>query len=394
MKAIFKKAVPVLAKLEQAGFEAYFVGGSVRDTLLGREVADIDIATSAFPEEVKQIFTRTFDTGIEHGTVSVLEAGEIYEITTFRTEGTYADFRRPDEVVFIRSLEKDLERRDFTMNAIAMGLDGRFIDPFCGQQDMKNKQIRAVGQPWERFHEDALRMMRGVRFVSQLDFSLEKDTYEAMQQNIALLKNIAVERIAVEFVKLMKGEAVKTALPLVEELEMLPYLPGFVGQNAAIQRLASWDLAAARDDETIWFIVVLAVMPENVGNFLRAWKLPNKLIREVSKAYDLADKRVWSDYELFATGTHTVALVEKARFIQTGETEWTALHERFDGLPVQSRSEIQASGDDIMAWTDKKGGPWLKDLLARLDQAIIEGEIRNTQSEIKGWVEHVINESA
>lgn len=188
MKEIFKKAVPVLAKLEQAGFEAYFVGGSVRDTLLERDVADIDIATSAFPEEVKQVFMRTFDTGIEHGTVSVLEAGEIYEITTFRTEGTYADFRRPDEVVFIRSLEKDLERRDFTMNAIAMGLDGRFIDPFDGQKDMMNKQIRAVGEPWERFHEDALRMMRGVRFVSQLGFSLERRTYEAMQQNITLLK--------------------------------------------------------------------------------------------------------------------------------------------------------------------------------------------------------------
>lgn len=393
MKAIFKKAVPVLAKLEQAGFEAYFVGGSVRDTLLGREVADIDIATSAFPEEVKQIFTRTFDTGIEHGTVSVLESGEIYEITTFRTEGTYADFRRPDEVVFIRSLEKDLERRDFTMNAIAMGLDGRFIDPFGGQQDMANKQIRAVGKPWERFHEDALRMMRGVRFVSQLDFSLEKDTYEAMQQNISLLKNIAVERITVEFVKLMKGQAVNVALPLVQELEMLPYLPEFAGQGAAIQRLESWNLAAARDDETIWFVVVLAMKPENVGTFLRAWKLPNKLIREVTKAYDVANKRVWSDYELFATGPHTVALVEKARLVQTGETEWMALHERFATLPVQSRSEIQASGDDIMAWVDKKGGPWLKELLARLDQAIIEGKVANTQSEIKGWVKHVINES-
>lgn len=130
------------------------------------------------------------------------------------------------------------------------------------------------------------------------------------------------------------------------------------------------------------------------GLFLRAWKLPNKLIREVAKAYDLADKHSWSDYELFATGAHTVALVEKARLVQTSETQWVDLHERFEALPIQSRSEIQASGDDIMAWADKKGGPWLKDLLARLDQAIIEGEIRNTQSEIKGWVKHVINESA
>ncbi|WP_430533973.1 CCA tRNA nucleotidyltransferase [Listeria rocourtiae] len=394
MKEIFKKAVPVLAKLEQAGFEAYFVGGSVRDTLLERDVADIDIATSAFPEEVKRVFMRTFDTGIEHGTVSVLEAGEIYEITTFRTEGTYADFRRPDEVVFIRSLEKDLERRDFTMNAIAMGLDGRFIDPFDGQKDMMNKQIRAVGEPWERFHEDALRMMRGVRFVSQLGFSLERRTYEAMQQNIALLKNIAIERIAVEFVKLMRGEAVKVALPLITNLDMLPYLPGFNNHGEAIRSLGAWNLAAIRDDETMWLAVTLAVKPDNVPSFLRAWKLPTKLIRAVAKAYDLADKQEWSDYELFATGMHTVELIEKARFVRASETDWGALKLRFESLPVQSRSEINASGDDVMKWTGKKGGPWLKELLAKLDQAVIELKVKNTQADIKGWVEHVINESA
>ncbi|EUJ49415.1 CCA tRNA nucleotidyltransferase [Paenilisteria rocourtiae] len=393
MKEIFKKAVPVLAKLEQAGFEAYFVGGSVRDTLLERDVADIDIATSAFPEEVKQVFMRTFDTGIEHGTVSVLEAGEIYEITTFRTEGTYADFRRPDEVVFIRSLEKDLERRDFTMNAIAMGLDGRFIDPFDGQKDMMNKQIRAVGEPWERFHEDALRMMRGVRFVSQLGFSLERRTYEAMQQNITLLKNIAIERITVEFVKLMRGEAVKVALPLIIELDMLPYLPGFANQGEAIHSLSVWNLAAICDDETMWLTVTLAVKPDNVISFLRAWKLPTKLIRAVAKAYDLADKQEWSDYELFATGMHTVELIEKARFIRAGETDWIALKLRFESLPVQSRREINVSGDDVMKWTGKKGGPWLKELLAKLDQAVIELKVKNTQADIKGWVEHVIDES-
>ncbi|MBC1473397.1 CCA tRNA nucleotidyltransferase [Listeria grandensis] len=391
MKDIFKKAVPVLAKLEQAGFEAYFVGGSVRDTLLRRPVADIDIATSAFPEEVKQVFTRTFDTGIEHGTVSVLEAGEIYEITTFRTEGTYADFRRPDEVVFIRSLEKDLERRDFTMNAIAMGLDGRFIDPFGGQKDMAKKQIRAVGVPFERFHEDALRMMRGVRFVSQLCFDLGKNTYDAILQNSELLENIAVERIAVEFVKLMRGEAVKVALPLLHELGILPFLPGLKGRKDALERLDKWDLAAVKDETTIWFVVVLAVQPVNVSIFLRAWKLPNKLIRDVTKAYALADKTVWSDYELFVTGMDTVALIEKGRFVRTGITVWDALHTRFADFCVQSRSDIKATGNDIMAWTGKKGGPWLKVLLAQLDQAIIEGDIANTPEEIKGWVKHVIS---
>ncbi|MBC2115916.1 CCA tRNA nucleotidyltransferase [Listeria booriae] len=391
MKEIFRKAVPVLEKLEQAGFEAYFVGGSVRDVILGRDVSDIDIATSAFPEEVKQVFTRTFDTGIEHGTVSVLEAGEIYEITTFRTEGTYADFRRPDEVTFIRSLEKDLERRDFTMNAIAMGLDGRFIDPFGGQEDMKKKQIRAVGKPWERFHEDALRMMRGVRFVSQLQFQLEADTYAAMQQNRALLANIAVERIAVELVKLMKGQAVKEGLKLLAELDMLPFLPGFQEKAPAIEALQNWHLEDLQEETVIWFVLVLALEPENVTSFLRAWKLPNKLMRDVAKAMEKAEKTVWSDYELFENGIETVRLIDYGHYVRTGKSQWKDLQARFLALPIQSRNDVQASGNDVMAWTNKTGGPWLKELLARLDQAIIEGDIANNPEEIKGWVKHVIN---
>lgn len=391
MKEIFRKAVPVLEKLEQAGFEAYFVGGSVRDVILGRDVADIDIATSAFPEEVKQVFTRTFDTGIEHGTISVSEAGEIYEITTFRTEGTYADFRRPDEVTFIRSLEKDLERRDFTMNAIAMGLDGRFIDPFGGQEDMRKRQIRAVGKPWERFHEDALRMMRGVRFVSQLQFQLEVDTYAAMQQNRALLENIAVERIAVELVKLMKGQAVKEGLKLLAELDMLPFLPGFQEKASAVEALQKWHLEDLQEETVIWFVLVLALEPENITSFLRAWKLPNKLIRDVTKAMDNVEKIEWSDYELFSTGLETVRLIDYGQYVRTGKSQWEALRARFLALPIQSRNDVQASGNDVMAWTSKTGGPWLKELLARLDQAIIEGDIANNQEEIKGWVKHVIN---
>lgn len=164
MNDVFLKALPVLQKLTTAGFEAYFVGGSVRDYLLNRTISDVDIATSAFPEEVKEIFQSTYDTGIAHGTVTVRENNEFYEVTTFRTEGTYEDFRRPSEVKFIRSLEEDLQRRDFTMNAIAMDEHFALHDPFSGQEAVKNKAIKAVGKASERFHEDALRMMRESAF--------------------------------------------------------------------------------------------------------------------------------------------------------------------------------------------------------------------------------------
>ena len=147
----FKQALPIIDKIEEAGFEAYFVGGSVRDTLLNKPINDVDIATSAKPNEIKEIFPKTIDVGIEHGTVMVLWKDASYEITTFRTESTYQDFRRPDTVEFVRSLKEDLKRRDFTINALAMDRDGKIIDYFNGQKDLENNLIKAVGIPEERF---------------------------------------------------------------------------------------------------------------------------------------------------------------------------------------------------------------------------------------------------
>ena len=190
----FQTAIPVIKKLEDAGYEAYFVGGSVRDFLLKRMINDVDIATSATPDEVKKIFPKTVDIGIEHGTVLVLVNNGAYEITTFRTESEYEDYRRPKEVTFIRNLKDDLQRRDFTMNAIAMDKNRKLIDPFNGHLAIQNKIIQTVGSPSDRFQEDALRMMRAVRFVSQLSFQIEAGTVTALASLVHLLDKIAVER--------------------------------------------------------------------------------------------------------------------------------------------------------------------------------------------------------
>ncbi|MCL2858873.1 MAG: CCA tRNA nucleotidyltransferase, partial [Streptococcaceae bacterium] len=173
----FVQALSVLEKIKSAGYEAYFVGGSVRDALLNRQIHDVDIASSAYPEEIKQIFPYTIDVGIEHGTILVLmgkEQSDQYEVTTFRTESTYTDYRRPDAVDFVRDLGEDLKRRDFTINAFAMDTDGTIIDQFDGLTDLKEKCIRAVGQATDRFNEDALRIMRAMRFSASLDFDIEK----------------------------------------------------------------------------------------------------------------------------------------------------------------------------------------------------------------------------
>lgn len=182
----------VLKQLNEAGYGAYFVGGMVRDTLLGRAIYDADITTSATPAEVLALFDKTFATGLKHGTVTVVMDGVNVEVTTFRLDGKYLDHRWPDDVVFTRSLAQDLARRDFTINAMAQGLDEVIIDPFNGRQDLKRGLIRAVGVPKMRFEEDALRILRGIRFVAKLGFDIEAQTLAAMKKGRHLLANLSL----------------------------------------------------------------------------------------------------------------------------------------------------------------------------------------------------------
>ncbi|MCR4843054.1 MAG: CCA tRNA nucleotidyltransferase [Eubacterium sp.] len=190
-------------ELEASGHEAYAVGGCVRDCLMGRVPSDWDITTDALPEEVKGIFKKTFDTGIEHGTVTVLIDHVGYEVTTYRVEEGYSDMRHPDHVRFTRSLEEDLKRRDFTINAMACGKDGEIVDIFGGRDDMEKGLIRAVGDPRERFGEDALRMMRAVRFAATTGFEIEEGTRLAIKELAGNLSVVSAERIRVELEKLL-----------------------------------------------------------------------------------------------------------------------------------------------------------------------------------------------
>lgn len=198
-----EKAEQILHTLHKNGYEAYVVGGCVRDSILGREPGDWDITTSASPERVKRLFPRTVDTGIEHGTVTVLEDGEAFEVTTYRIDGIYEDCRHPKEVVFTSDLLEDLKRRDFTINAMAYSRESGLVDAFGGLEDMKNRRIRCVGDPAERFSEDALRMMRAVRFAAQLGFSVDAGTEEAIRAMAPNLARISAERIQTELVKLL-----------------------------------------------------------------------------------------------------------------------------------------------------------------------------------------------
>ncbi|MCR5468825.1 MAG: CCA tRNA nucleotidyltransferase [Lachnospiraceae bacterium] len=198
-----EKVKYIIDTLERHGFEAYAVGGCVRDSILGREPMDWDITTSALPEEVKKLFKRTIDTGIQHGTVTIMMDKEGFEVTTYRLDGDYDDGRHPKEVTFTSSITEDLKRRDFTINAMAYNDREGLVDKFDGRGDLERKVIRCVGDPKERFSEDALRMMRAVRFAAQLGFSIDEETKNAIGLMSNTLSKVSAERIQVELSKLI-----------------------------------------------------------------------------------------------------------------------------------------------------------------------------------------------
>ena len=225
---------------EKNGFEAYLVGGAVRDVLLGKEASDWDVTTNAKPEEVMKMFKRVIPTGIEHGTVTVHFMNQEIEVTTFRTESDYSDGRHPDKVEYAGRIEEDLSRRDFTMNAIAASLkDGKIVDPYGGKKDIKRKLIRTVGKPNERFMEDGLRPIRAIRFASKLGFSIEKYTYlEIFKEEIhKKITSVSVERFRDEFMKIMASKKPSVGLKLLEETGVMNLLlPEIMNCRGCIQK--------------------------------------------------------------------------------------------------------------------------------------------------------------
>lgn len=211
--------------------EVFLVGGCIRDMLMQREVHDYDVTTSALPQDVTQYFQdagyQVIPTGIQHGTVTVMMHGEPYEITTYRTEAGYQNYRSPSSVQFSSHILEDLQRRDFTINAIAYSIDGKLIDPYQGKDDIHNKMIRCVGLPNERFQEDALRILRALRFCATLDFSIEEHTWKAIQTNASLLRFISKERIREEFNKILLANKPNTLHFLREANVLCQILPGY-----------------------------------------------------------------------------------------------------------------------------------------------------------------------
>lgn len=389
----FTKATAVLDTLMTHGFEAYVVGGAVRDYLLGRPVHDIDIATSAHPADVVALFKRTVPIGIEHGTVAVLSGGASFEVTTYRSESGYDDYRHPNQVVFETSLKKDLMRRDFTINALAMDQAGRVIDLFGGRADLAGRLIRTVGSPGERISEDPLRMMRGIRFASELGFALGQAEREAFKNRAALLRKISVERIDQEMTKLLAGQAVNEAIGLLFETGCIGALP-FLEQAADRTILEKVHFSLLKTDAERWAAFLTALRIYDVHAFARAWNWSRSREKDVSalQKYDAVRKRDgWNPVRVYYAGRELARAVERlqAAFGRTDRSALEAMERNIDrlwqGCRIHRRGELAVTGNDLLKWSSERPGPWLSEALAALEKQVVTGSVANETEEIESW---------
>jgi len=384
MNKQWQSAKRVIELLEAHGFEAVIVGGAVRDYLLNRPFHDVDVATNALPSQVKEVFSNTVDVGIQHGTILVLDAGEPIEVTTYRAESEYIDHRRPEQVFFVRNLEEDLKRRDFTINAIAMRSDGQLIDLFGGQQDLQANIIRAVGDASERFQEDALRMLRAVRFQAQLGFGIEDATFRAIQQHAHLIEHISVERIVQEFDKMFVSPYVYDAIRTIEFTPLANYLKG------KFQSIHWLNVAPTSVDEAWAYFYYLS----NEEQLLNNYKCSNKRKSFVKRVTELVEIPLekWTTEVQFA---YTLEELQSANSINSWQgkpyLEPSLLIEKKTKLPIQSAQDLAVSGKELLEWTKQKRGPWIKEHLQAITKAVLDRQVENKIHSIKEWYDEKFN---
>lgn len=363
-----KSLQTILKKLHKNGFEAFVVGGAVRDMIMGKIPSDFDIATSALPSDLIGVFKeeKVIETGLKHGTLTVISGGESFEITSFRSDGEYKDLRHPESVSFGVSLKEDLSRRDFTINAMAMNENGDIIDPFSGKKDIENKIIRAVGNPNKRFSEDALRILRGIRFSATLGFSLEEETAAAMLHNKELLKNISRERKTEEFIKTLSGE----------------YLEGLSEEAALVLGLKRETL------EKIFHLpknkaLLFAAAAEERPEILEKLVLPKKLKQETIKILNTPSPKEINEISLKRLYLECGKIGKSVLLLKNREavSQWERI-ERENGFI--NREALNFSGEDM-----KKIGIFGKEIAKVQDiilDGIITGELQNSKEEIEKYI--------
>ncbi|MBC5637052.1 CCA tRNA nucleotidyltransferase [Ornithinibacillus sp. BX22] len=385
----FREALAIIETIEEAGHQAFFVGGCVRDFLLKRPIGDVDITTSAKPFEVQAIFDEVIPVGIQHGTVIVRHRGISYEVTTFRVEGEYSDQRHPDSVQFIDKIDEDLARRDFTINALAMNKHGYIIDLFHGREDIEKALIRAVGNGHDRFQEDPLRILRAIRFSSQLGFQIEENTLKAIMATRQSITGLAVERITVELQKLFAGKDVKTALSYMVELRIDQELPVLKDYHL-IAKLVPIIQPLHTLAEVLCLIHQME--PElDIRIIGKEWKCSNKILREAFQLNQAVDYYKangldnWLVYQLLPDYYNAFYRITEIMF--PTKIDKDELYRLKKQLNLTSKKDLNINGNDIIKlFPAVPKGPWIQDKLVKLERLVVLGELQNNNMILKDWL--------
>ncbi|MHA0855401.1 CCA tRNA nucleotidyltransferase [Paenibacillus sp. CMAA1364] len=405
-----KQSEILLRTLLEQGFEAFWVGGCVRDELMGRSISDMDITTSAKPEEVMNIFPHTIPTGIQHGTVTVMMEGHPFEVTTYRVEGTYINHRRPEVVSYVADIREDLKRRDFTMNAIARAVDGTYIDPYGGRMDTNKGLIRAVGDPLERFNEDALRMVRCIRFASVFEYTITKSTWEGLLTRRTNLQYIALERIRVELEKIMSGHNPLRGLEFIRRSHLIEFAKVPV-PCSRFDREMLCGLHGLNPESTNirWGLLLYAgrYTSSEATTLLRQWTFSNqdkeaicsllRLDEQIRNEFlfpdltiklsDEAQRLLWIGLVLTFNITTVMGWITMQNVLPSSSRTldeqsldivqlWTSL------MRIHQVKELNISGNEVMKILDRPGGPWLTEMLKHLLLVVSAGIVANEKESI------------
>ncbi|QOS82266.1 CCA tRNA nucleotidyltransferase [Paenibacillus sp. JNUCC31] len=414
-----RQSEQVLRTLNEKGYEAYWVGGCVRDELMKRSVDDMDITTSASPEQVMELFADCIPTGLQHGTVTVRSGGCYFEVTTFRTESEYKDNRRPTAVHFVQDIKEDLQRRDFTMNALAMDRNGNIVDPFGGQTDIQDERVRCVGSANERFGEDALRMLRCVRFASVFDFKIAHNTWKGLVRQKDLLQHIAMERVRTEMVKMMAGAHPLRGLELLRRSQALEYVKAPVHVERFNQILLS-NMEQLKGENVLlrWSILLIAgyFTRDEADALLRKWTFSNddrsrmtgvleveqqvkSLVQEQKDEETLRAEWIVTVLSCGRQATEDWLMIQ--RLLPSGWREQGGLLEgqidaiQFNGaawsqsMKVHEMKDLHITGENILQLLGRKGGPWLGQLMKYLLKETAIGKIKNQHEVLTNEVKRV-----
>lgn len=388
MNKTLEAGIKILQILHQHDYEAYFVGGFVRDFLLEIPYEDIDITTNATPDIIASLFEKSKPTGLKYGTVSVWMDGYSFEVTTYRKESNYANHRHPENISFSNTLLEDLERRDFTINAFAMNQSLHVLDYFEGRKDLENKLIRAIGNPDQRFDEDALRVLRSFRFVSKLGFDIEPNTYQAIKRHFHTLKMISNERIIQEFYKILQGKYVHKALTMLSEM---PLNEAFPELEKGIQLLKQVPF------QDIHFIEFLAFcFYHSTQEVPDTWRLSNKdktIIKAIIDLSYVSQNETINVMHVYTYGLELCLLANKVNtWINPNNDQTNHIKEIDRQLPIRKTCDLAFKGQDILALTEIKNGYVIGEIIDELILKVITHEIKNEYEPLKEYALSLIHQ--